>query len=150
MLEIGTLAPNFKLLDQAGKEHSLQSCRGSYVLVYFYPKDDTAGCVQEACAIRDLYSDFKDNDVEVFGISADSVESHKMFAEKYQLPFTLLADPEKAVIKQYGAEGIPFSKRISYLIGPDGVILKTYPEVDPAHHGMQILKDILAIKINHN
>jgi peroxiredoxin Q/BCP len=146
MLNIKTTAPDFKLLDQDGKEHSLTHHRGAYVLVYFYPKDDTPGCTTEACAIRDAYKEFEKNGVKVFGISADSVESHKKFAEKYQLPFTLLSDPQKEVIKTYGADGITFSKRISYLIDPDGVIVKTYPKVDPAHHGGEILEDIYALK----
>ena len=146
MLEINTSAPDFKLLDQDGKEHSLAYHRGAYLLAYFYPKDDTAGCTKEACVIRDMYKDFESNGVKVFGISADSVESHKKFAEKYQLPFTLLSDPEKEVIKAYGADSFPFTKRISYLIGPDGMIVKVYPKVDPAHHGAEILKDILALK----
>lgn len=146
MLDIKTPAPDFKLLDQNGKEHSLAYHRGTYVLIYFYPKDDTSGCTKEACIIRDMYKDFESNSVKVFGISADSVESHKKFAEKYQLPFTLLSDPKKEVIKAYGADGAVFNKRISYLVGPDGTIVKAYPKVDPAHHGAQILKDIYAIK----
>lgn len=146
MLKVKTIAPHFKLLDQDGKEHSLFHHRGSFVLVYFYPKDDTPGCTKEACVIRDAYKDFESNNVKVFGISADSVESHKKFAEKYQLPFTLLSDPKKEVIKKYGADGALFSKRISYLINPLGKIEKVYPKVDPAHHGVEILKDIYALK----
>jgi peroxiredoxin Q/BCP len=146
MLKEKTPAPNFKLLDQNNEEHSLAYHRGSYVLVYFYPKDDTPGCTKEACVIRDMYTDFKSNGVKVFGISADSVESHKKFAEKYQLPFTLLSDPKKEVIKMYGADGALFSKRISYLVGRSGIIEKVYPKVDPAHHGVEILKDIYALK----
>jgi len=146
MLEIKTLAPDFKLSDQDAKVHSLSDHKGGYVLVYFYPKDDTPGCTAEACAIRDAYKDFESNGVKVFGISADSVASHRQFAEKYGLPFTLLADPTKEVITAYGASGFPFNKRISYLIGPDGMIAKVYPKVDPAHHGVEILKDIYALK----
>jgi len=146
MLDIKTKAPDFKLLDQTGKEHSLAYHRGSYALVYFYPKDDTAGCTKEACSIRDIYKDFESNGVKVFGISADSVESHAKFAKKYQLPFTLLSDPTKETIKAYGADGAVFSKRISYLIDLDGMIAKAYPKVDPAHHGAEILKDIYAMK----
>jgi len=146
MLKIETLAPNFKLLDQNGEEHSLSEYRGFHVLVYFYPKDDTPGCTKEACVIRDMYNDFKSNDVKVFGISSDSVESHKRFEEKYKLPFTLLSDPDKEVIKKYRADGAISTKRISYLIGPDGVIEKVYPKVDPAHHGIEILKDITELK----
>ncbi|MFZ2205345.1 MAG: peroxiredoxin [Candidatus Magasanikiibacteriota bacterium] len=141
MLKVKTLAPNFKLLDQDGKEHSLVYHRGSYVLIYFYPKDDTPDCIKEAFSIRDLYKDFKANDIKVFGISPDSIESHKKFAEKYNLPFTLLSDPEKKVIQMYEADSIIFCKRISYLIGPDGTIEKVYPNVDPAKHGIEILND---------
>jgi peroxiredoxin Q/BCP len=147
MLGVKTLAPNFNLLDQNGEERSLLSCRGFYVLVYFYPKDDTPGCVTEACSIRDMYKDFEIEDVKVFGISADSTESHKKFAEKYKLPFTLLSDPKKEVIRAYEADNTPFIKRISYLIDPNGLVAKAYPEVDPAHHGTDILKDIYTLKM---
>ena len=146
MLTINTQAPDFKLLDQDGKEHSLSYHKGSFILIYFYPKDDTPGCTKEACVIRDAYKDFESNGVKVFGISADTVEKHKAFALKYELPFTLLSDPKKEVIKSYGAAGALFTKRVSYLINPEGIIVKTYPKVDPAHHGVEILKDILALK----
>jgi len=146
MLETNTLALDFTLSDQNGKQHSLSYHRGNFVLIYFYPKDDTPGCTTEACTIRDAYKDFESNGVKVFGISADSVESHKKFAEKYGLPFTLLADPSKKVIELYGAKGEPYTKRISYLIDPKGMIVKVYPKVDPAHHGAEILKDIYALK----
>ncbi len=148
MLNIKTIAPNFKLLDQSGVERSLSDHRGSYVLVYFYPKDDTAGCTKEACSIRDVYGDFQSNGVVVFGISSDSIESHKKFAEKYKLPFTLLSDSKKEVIKIYGANSTLGTKRISYLVGPSGLIEKVYPNVNPAHHGAEILKDIYALKDN--
>ena len=146
MLNIKTSAPNFTLIDQNSKEHALSEYLGSYVLIYFYPKDDTPGCTKEACVIRDMYKDFQSNGVVVLGISSDSVESHKKFAEKYGLPFILLSDPEKKVIKTYEANGVIGTKRISYLIGPDGKIEKVYPKVDPAHHGVEILKDIYALK----
>lgn len=141
MLKVQSIAPNFKLLDQDGKEQSLSYHRGNYVLLYFYPKDDTPGCILEACGIRDLYKDFEANDIKIFGISSDSVKSHKKFAEKYNLPFTLLSDPEKEVIQMYEAAGIIFCKRISYLIGSDGLIEKAYPDVDPIKHGIEILND---------
>ena len=148
MLNIKTPAPNFKLLDQDGKEHSLAYHRGSYVLIYFYPKDDTPGCTKEACVIRDMYKDFESNGVKVFGISSDSVESHKKFAEKFQLPFTLLSDPKKEIIEKYGADGALYTKRISYLVGQNGMIEKVYPEVDPTTHGAEILQDIYKLKDN--
>ena len=146
MLNIKTSAPNFTLIDQYSKEHTLSTFLGSYVLIYFYPKDDTPGCTKEACVIRDMYKDFQSNGVVVLGISSDKVESHKKFAEKYGLPFILLSDPEKKIIKTYEANGVIGTKRISYLIGPDGKIEKIYPKVDPAHHGVEILKDIYSLK----
>ena len=95
-----------------------------------------------------MYKDFESNGVKVFGISADSVESHKKFAEKYQLPFTLLSDPKKEVIKKYEASGTLFTKRNSYLIGLNGMIEKVYPNVDPTTHGAEILQDIYKLKDN--
>jgi thioredoxin-dependent peroxiredoxin len=149
MLETGKVAPDFRLLDQDGKEHSLSYHKGSYVLIYFYPKDDTPGCTKEACGIRDIYKDFESNGVKVFGVSADTPESHKKFAEKFDLPFTLLSDPTRTMIEKYGAEkeifGNKGTKRISYLIGKDGNIVKVYDKVDPTTHGGQILKDIYAL-----
>lgn len=142
MIDVGTKAPDFKLLDQDGKEHSLSYHAGSYVLIYFYPKDDTPGCTTEACGIRDAYMDFERAGIKVFGVSKDSVESHKAFEQKFKLPFTLLSDPKKEVLGAYGALGGPFTKRISYLIGKDGTVLKVYPKVDPTTHGGQILKDV--------
>jgi peroxiredoxin Q/BCP len=145
MFEVKTEAPDFVLKDQDGKTHVLSHYRGSYVLVYFYPKDDTPGCTKEACAIRDLYDEFQRTGVHVFGISVDTVESHKRFAEKYALPFTLLSDPAKETTAAYGASGEPFNKRISYLIDPDGIIAKAYADVDPTTHGGEILKDMYAL-----
>ncbi len=146
MLKEGKKAPDFKLEDQDGKIHKLSDYKGSLVLIYFYPKDDTPGCTKEACAIRDDYSDFKKLGVKVFGISKDSPESHKKFAEKYDLPFTLLADTKREVITKYNAIKDIFgnigTKRISYLIGKDGKILKIYPKVDPTTHASEILEDI--------
>ena len=147
MLTQGLIAPDFKLPDQNGEVHSLLQYRGRYVLIYFYPKDDTPGCTTEACTIRDLYADFESNNVKVLGISADTSASHKKFSDKYNLPFTLLADTKKSVIKAYDANKTPIGiKRISYLIAPDGTIAKAYPKVTPADHGVEILKDIYALK----
>ena len=147
MLNKGTLAPDFTLTDQNGDSHSLSQYRGRYTLIYFYPKDSTPGCTTEACTIRDLYKDFESNNAKVLGISADTTASHKKFADKYNLPFTLLADTTKSAIKAYDANKIPMGiKRISYLIAPDGTIAKTYPKVTPADHGAEILKDIYALK----
>lgn len=147
MLEINTHAPDFSLVDQDNTTHTLSQYRGQYVLIYFYPKDDTPGCTKEACAIRDLYKDFESNNVKVLGISKDSVASHKKFALKYNLSFTLLADTDKTVLTAYhAAKEDGGTNRISYLINPEGLIANTYPKVDPTSHGAEILKDIYALK----
>lgn len=150
MLKIKTKAPNFSLPDQDGIIHSLAKNRGKWVLIYFYPKDDTPGCTKEACVIRDNMPLFEKLDCTVFGISADSAKSHSNFVKKYKLSFSLLADEKKEIIKKYGAwqkktfmgkeyMGI---KRMSYLIDPSGVIAKAYPAVKPAEHADEVLKDI--------
>lgn len=150
MLKTKTKAPNFSLPDQEGKIHSLADYKGKRVLIYFYPKDDTPGCTKEACVIRDNLPMFEKLDCVVLGISADSVKSHDKFAEKYKLPFALLADEKKEVIKKYGAwqkkkflgkEYIGI-KRMSYLIDPRGIIVKVYPNVKPAEHADQVLKNL--------
>lgn len=143
MLKVGDKAPAFKLLDQNSVSHSLAEYKGKYVLVYFYPKDDTPGCTKEACMIRDAYNDFERMGVVVLGISKDSPESHKKFAEKYELPFTLLSDPEKTTIADYHAKGGFMTRRISYLVDPEGKIAHVYPKVDPATHAGTILQDLI-------
>lgn len=142
LLSIGDHAPEFSLVDETGTMRSLSAFKGSSVVVYFYPKDDTPGCTKEACMIRDVYHDFERKGVVVIGISKDTPESHLKFKAKYELPFMLLSDPSKQVIKSYGALGGIFTKRISYLINPQGIIEKVYPKVDPASHAMEILQDI--------
>ncbi len=149
----GQPAPEFTLLDQEGASHSLADYRGRSVLIYFYPKDDTPGCTKEACAIRDSFPDFGRLDAVVLGISPDSVSRHKKFAEKYSLPFTLLADEDKAVAKAYGVwgnkkfmgrefEGI---MRTSFLVAPDGTIAKVYEKVKPELHAAEVLEDLKAL-----
>ena len=142
MLKEQTKIIDFTLLDQDGKPHTLSNYQGQ-VLLYFYPKDDTPGCTKEACAITEVYADFQKAGVTVLGVSTDSPLSHKKFQQKYNLPFTLLSDPEKKVIKAYEAASVLFTKRISYLISR-GLIIKAYSKVDPANHALQILKDITA------
>lgn len=150
MLEIGNAAPDFRLLDQDEQEQSLSGSQGKWRLVYFYPKDDTPGCTKEACAITEIYDDYEALGVTVFGISKDSPQSHKKFAEKYSLPFRLLSDESTDTIQAYGAwkEKSMFGKkymgidRISYLIDPDGKVAKVYPKVSPADHAVEVLKDV--------
>lgn len=154
MLKVGRKAPQFKLLDQDGEEHSLKALLGKWVLIYFYPKDDTPGCTKEACMIADVYGDFKRLKVTVLGVSKDTPKSHKKFAVKYNLPFTLLSDPDMEMMTKYGAfkEKIMFGKvargthRISYLVDPEGKIAQVYPEVDPATHALELLADIKVLQ----
>lgn len=149
MLEKGQAAPQFSLTDQDGQIHNLADYRGKKVVLYFYPKDDTPGCTKEACTIAEVYSDFETKGATVFGVSADDQASHKAFASKYGLPFTLLSDPTHETIKAYGAykeedtTGVGIhTNRITYIIDEEGNILKTYPEVDPATHAHTILADL--------
>ncbi len=149
-LTVGLKAPDFSLPDQAGKEHTLADYAGKWVLLYFYPKDDTSGCTKEACTIRDNWSAFIKAGIVVLGVSADSAKSHDKFAAKYQLPFTLLADEDKKVItaygvwqkkKLYGREYMGIV-RWSFLIAPDGKIAKIYEGVKPAEHAAEVLADV--------
>jgi len=135
------IAPDFTLQDQCGEFHSLSQYRGKWVLVYFYPKDDTPGCAKEACGFRDGIEQFKKESIVVFGISKDTVESHKQFAEKYHLPFSLLSDPHGEVVKTYGAHSVFGVRRISFLLGPDQTIQKEYLAIDVVTHAQQILRD---------
>ncbi|QQS22768.1 thioredoxin-dependent thiol peroxidase [bacterium] len=149
-LKINQKAPDFTLPDQDGAKHKLSDYQGQWVLVYFYPKDDTPGCTTEACTLRDNFPAFKKLKVKVFGISVDSEKSHKKFADKYQLPFTILADEDKKVVEKYGVwqEKSMYGKkymgtvRNSYLINPEGKIAKIYEKVKPAMHAEEVLADI--------
>lgn len=150
MLKVGQKAKDFTLPDQDNVKHKLSDYFGSWILIYFYPKDDTPGCTKEACSIGEEFPKFKKLKSKIFGISADSVESHKKFAKKYKLPFTLLSDEKRSVIDKYGSlrEKSMFGKkyigiqRMSYLIYPDGKIAKIYPNVKPAIHANEVLSDI--------
>ena len=138
-------APDFEAPDQNGKIHSLDDYRGKWILLYFYPKDHTPGCTVEACQLRDHFESLRKN-LEVVGVSHDKVESHFKFASKHQLPFTLLSDPEKEIIKAYGVNGFLFTRRISFLIDPEGKIIKIYKKVSPRNHAKEILEDFKKLK----
>jgi peroxiredoxin Q/BCP len=144
--KVGAAAPGFKLQDQNGEWHELNDFSGKWLAIYFYPKDDTPGCTTEACNFRDNIYAFKAIGAEVVGISVDDVESHKKFATKYKLPFTLLADVGGAVSDAYGVlvdyKMMKIASRQSFLVGPDGVIVKHYAEVNPEDHTQEVLSDI--------
>ncbi len=154
MLTVGDKAPNFRLPDQDGTEHTLGEVKGQWALIYFYPKDDTPGCTKEACGIRDAFPKFKKLGLTVFGVSVDSVKKHAKFVEKYQLPFTLLADEQKEMVEAYGVWGkkkfmgreYMGTNRVSFLIDPKGKIAKVYPQVKPELHADEVLADVKALQ----
>jgi thioredoxin-dependent peroxiredoxin len=148
MLEPGQQAPDFTLPDQDGNEVALSSLRGSPVVVYFYPKDDTPGCTTQACGIRDQWSEFEQAGAVVLGVSPDTPESHTAFREKYDLPHTLLADPEKRVMEPWGAWGKKnmYGKetvgviRSTVLVDAEGRVAKVWKRVQTKQHADQVLK----------
>ncbi len=147
LLPVGTEAPDFALPDQSGELQYLRSLRGSWVVLYFYPKDDTPGCTSEACLFRAQSKPLADLNIKVLGVSYDDVASHAAFAAKYKLGFTLLSDEKGAVVKAYHAQGVlpKMAQRVSYLIDPKGVIRKTYSKVEPDQHATEIHADVLAL-----
>ena len=148
MLEIGTKAPAFSLSDQNGDIHTLEEYAGKKVVLYFYPKDNTAGCSKQACGFGELYPQFLEKDAVVVGVSKDSVASHKRFEEKYGLPFTLLSDPELAAIQAYDVwhEKKMCGKvsmgvvRTTYLIDENGIIVKAFDKVKAVENPAQMLE----------
>lgn len=147
MLEAGTKAPDFALLDKDGKEVRLSDFAGKRVVLYFYPRDNTPGCTRQACAFAKAYEGFRSRDVVVIGISKDSVASHLKFAQKYELPFILLSDPELQAIQAYGVwqEKKLYGKtsmgvvRTTYVIDPEGRVEKVMPKVKPDTNAEEIL-----------
>ena len=153
ILKIGDFAPNFTLPDQDGNTHSLVNYKNQWLLLYFYPKDNTTGCIQEACQLRDDFLGFKKLQVTIIGVSVDSTKSHKKFADEYKLHFTLLADEAKEVVNLYDVwqEKSMYGKkymgtmRTSFLINPEGKIEKIYEAVKPAEHSREVLEDLKTI-----
>jgi thioredoxin-dependent peroxiredoxin len=146
MLEVGQVAPDFSLHDQEGTPRSLSAARGSWVVVYFYPRDDTPGCTKEACSFRDGLPRFEELNAVVWGVSADDEGAHRKFASKFGLNFPLLVDLDKSMISAYGAwveksrygktyMGVP---RITYLIDPAGKVARVWPKVSPEGHAEEV------------
>ncbi len=142
----GDRAPDFRLPDQGGQVHALGDYRGKWLVLYFYPKDDTPGCTTEACAFRDGYLQIKALGAQVLGVSVDDTVSHKAFAQKHELPFPLLADTDGQVAASYGAINdfklVKFARRETFLIDPQGVVRKAYPKVDPDKHVAEVTADL--------
>lgn len=142
----GSIAPNFKLQDQHDAWISLADQRGKWLVVYFYPMDETPGCTTEACEFRDNIFAFRKLGVNVLGISVQDVASKKEFATKHSLPFSVLADADKSVAKAYGVLSVlGYAKRETFVIDPKGRIAKHYPDVDPKAHSKQLLADLQAL-----
>jgi peroxiredoxin Q/BCP len=150
MLTEGAKAPEFTLHDDTGKTVSLNDFKGKTVVLYFYPKDDTPGCTKEACDFRDNQKTFKKKNTVILGVSADSVDSHVKFKKKFDLPFPLLSDPDKKMIQAYGVwkEKSMYGKkymgieRTTFVIGPDGKILKIFPKVSVTGHIDDVLSGL--------
>ncbi|UWX56996.1 thioredoxin-dependent thiol peroxidase [Chlorobaculum sp. MV4-Y] len=147
LLQAGQKAPEFTAKDQDGKEVSLRDYIGRKVVLYFYPKDDTPGCTKEACAFRDNLPNFEKVDAVVLGVSVDGQKAHRKFADKYELPFTLLVDDEKKIVEAYGVWGLKKfmgreymgTNRVTYLIDEQGTIEKVWPKVKPETHAAEVL-----------
>ena len=147
MLEVGNKAPDFSVKDQDGKVVKLKDFKGKKVVLYFYPKDDTPGCTKQACSLRDGFPKLKKNNIEILGVSIDDEKSHQKFIEKYDLPFTLLADTEKEVVNKYGVYGeknmygrkYMGTNRTTFLIDEDGKIVKIFKRVKVAEHADEVL-----------
>lgn len=139
--------PDFSTIDQDDKKYDPNSLIGTRYLIYFYPRDLTPGCTTQACTLRDFYSDFTKHKTLIIGVSPDNAKSHRKFIEKHQLPFPLLIDDNHAVAKAFGVWGekkfmgriFNGAHRISFLVGPDGIIEKTYEKVKPSEHAQQVL-----------
>ena len=151
ILKEGDKAPSFTAATNGGNTVSLKDYTGKYVVLYFYPKDDTPGCTKEACGFRDARKEYEDKGAVVLGVSVDSVKKHDKFIEKYSLPFTLIADEDKKIVQDYGVWGLKQFMgreymgihRVTFLIGPDGTIKQIWPKVKPDVHADEVLAAIV-------
>jgi len=145
-LAVGTPAPDFSVSDTHGNTVTLAQFRGKTVILYFYPKDDTPGCIKEACSFRDAYADYQGKDLVVLGVSMDDEGSHQRFSEKFNLPFPLLADVNGVITRAYDVagerNGVTYARRVTYVIDPQGVISRVYETVNTETHAADILKDL--------
>jgi len=144
-LSAGTPAPAFTAKDTHGNTVSLADYTGKTVILYFYPKDDTPGCTKQACGFRDHYADYQSKNIVVLGVSADDEASHQRFAEKYDLPFPLLADTDRSIIKAYDVDAGSYAKRVTYIIDENGMISHVYDSVQTATHATDVLAELAAV-----
>lgn len=154
MIKVGEFAPDFELEADDGSRVKLSELRGKTVVLYFYPRDDTPGCTKEACSFRDSWAAVEATGAAVYGVSPDTIEKHGKFKEKYGLPFALLSDRERDVMKAYGAFGkkIMYGKEVegvirsTFIIGPDGRVAKVFPRVTPEGHAAEVLAALEGLK----
>lgn len=149
-LEIGIMAPLFVAVNQDGDTIRLEDLRGKWVVLYFYPKDDTPGCTMEAKGFEQLREEFEREDAVILGVSRDDEKSHKEFCTKYGLNFHLLADKDGKIIEAYKAKGFPFTKRMTYLIDPEGKIAFVWKNVNPSKHAKEVLEKLRELKYGGN
>ena len=146
LLTVGTSAPDFSAQDQAGDTKTLAEHRGHPVVLYFYPRDATPGCTQEACAFRDAWDRLQATGAVVYGVSTDDVAAHRSFADAHELPFSLLADPDEAILGSYGVPSRSgYASRVTFLIDGAGVVRHVYPSVDPGVHADEVIQAIEAL-----
>lgn len=149
--QVGDAAPTFRLQDQNGHWHTPADFQGHWLVLYFYPKDFTPGCTTEVCAFRDDIAKLREAGADVVGVSLDDVKSHADFAAKYHVPFPLLSDANREVATSYGVLtshlGMHYAKRTTFLVNPQGMIAKVYPDVDPEKNSVQVLSDLATLKI---
>jgi thioredoxin-dependent peroxiredoxin len=141
-LSVGDKAPNFTVKDTNGNVVSLSNYAGMPVVLYFYPKDDTPGCTKEACSFRDSYAEYQNKSIVVFGVSTDDEASHKQFTEKFSLPFPLLADSDRTLVKAYDVDGGGYAKRVTYVIDGTGTISHVYTSIKTDTHATDILAEL--------
>ena len=142
-LKPGDIAPNWSLPGSDGAEHSATELAGKRYVIYFYPRDNTPGCTREACDFRDSFGRVQALGVPVFGVSTDSLKRHASFSAKYELPFTLLADPERKAVKAFGADkGGSSARRVTFIVGPDGAIEAAWPKVKVKGHVDEVIAKI--------
>ena len=147
LLKIGEKAPDFESVDQDGRPVKLTDFTGKPVIVYFYPADDTPGCTAEACSFRDNINAYEQAGVKVLGVSVNTQNSHRKFADKYNLNFTLVVDNSKKIASDYGVLGTRSASRVTYIVGPDGKIAYVYPKVSPKDHAPEVMQKLRELKL---
>lgn len=147
-LRVGDIAPDFEAIDQNGNKIRISERKGKVIVLYFYPKDFTPGCTTEACNFRDNFSEFSKRGIDVIGISVDTENSHKKFADKLNIPFLLLSDKNKEIARKYNVLGMATAKRVTFIIDKEGKIAHIFEKVSPKDHAREVLEKIEELKLN--